>query len=899
MRMLPDKIKRETEEREVRPRSPAHRVRETALRLSAEAGFSPGLTRLGTFSHRGRDSGGRESTSLGAPSRDVNKHGGAQQAAANIKTPKFSGKTPWEVFIAQFELLAVAAGWSEEHKALQLALCLCEDAAACLLLLTEEQRGDYNALVGALQRRFGQYNKPVLLRSEFHNRRRLPGEPLRILAHEVECLCRRAYDSMPPSVQAELARDQFLQALSPKELRMQTQLARPATLSAALELALEREMLAGSSGGADDTHVVRAMSAPVEQMERLSAPIKVRPRRLPLAHQEAADRELCEMMKPGIIEPSDSPSASAVVMVPKKNSPRMRFCVVYRPLNKVTKKDSYPLPRIDESLDLVAGSSWFSTLDLRSGYWQKDRDFIWTQDCQQAFNTLRRSLTESPVLAPPDPTLPFVLDTDASNVGLGAVLSQVGPEGEKVVAYFSRVLNRTGCRYCEKREETERELTTMDGATQLTCRALLVVDAAKWRARQEQDTDLLPVLQWLEKEERPLWDEDPATGEERWQVVVPRSLRSAVLEACHGSTGSGHFGVSKTLRRLRQGYYWDQQRRDVEDFCRSCDACSSYKGPQEQCRAQLQQQPAGDPMERVAVDVMGPFPRTDRGNCYVLVAMDYFTKWPEAYAIPDQEAETVAEALVEGMFSHFGTAETLHSDQGRNFESKVFAAMCECLGIKKTRTTPLHPQSDGLVERFNRTLAQQLAIVKEHQRDWDYHLPLILMAYRSAVQDSTQCTPGLLMLGRELRTPAELAFGKPPDAPEAPPGRDYARRLQDRLDSAHSYAREQLAKAGLRQKRNYDITTKGRHFRAGELVWVYSPKRKKGRCPKLDSSWVGPCSVLERVGEVVYRVQLPPRGRKVALHRHRMAPYRGQSLPSFPEGRVQSSHDPAQRDPQP
>ncbi|CAI5682530.1 unnamed protein product [Oreochromis niloticus] len=290
----------------------------------------------------------------------------------------------------------------------------------------------------------------------------------------------------------------------------------------------------------------------------------------------------------------------------------------------------------------------------------------------------------------------------------------------------------------------------------------------------------------------------------------------------------------------------------------------------------------------------------NRGNRYVLVAMDYFTKWPEAYAIPDQEAETVADVLVEGMFSRFGTSETLHSDQGRNFESKVFAAICERLGIKKTHTTPLHPQSDGLVERFNRTLAQQLAILtSEHQQNWDYHLPLILMPYRSAVQDSTQCTPALLMLGRELRTPAELAFGKSPDTLEAPPGRDYARKLQDRLDSAHSYAREQLAKAGLRQKRNYDITTKGRHFHAGELVWVYSPKRKKGWCPKLDSSWVGPCSILERVGEVVYRVQLPPRGRKVALHRDRMAPYRGQSLPSFPEGRVQSPRDPAQRDPRP
>uniref|UniRef100_A0A8C5DVC8 Integrase catalytic domain-containing protein n=1 Tax=Gouania willdenowi TaxID=441366 RepID=A0A8C5DVC8_GOUWI len=236
--------------------------------------------------------------------------------------------------------------------------------------------------------------------------------------------------------------------------------------------------------------------------------------------------------------------------------------------------------------------------------------------------------------------------------------------------------------------------------------------------------------------------------------------------------------------------------------------------------------------------------------------------------------------LVEGMFSRFGAAETIHSDQGRNFESAVFSTMCERLGMQKTRTTPLHPQSDGLVERFNRTLAKQLAILTaEHQRDWDMHLPLVLLAYRSAVQESTACTPALLMLGRELRTPAEMAFGKPPDTPMVPPGPEYARRLQDRMESAHSFARDQLEKAGMRQKRNYDMKTRGTDFGAGDLVWVYSPKRKKGRCPKLDCHWLGPCEVLEKLGEVVYRVQLPPRGRRVALHRDRLAPYRGDARP--------------------
>ena len=102
---------------------------------------------------------------------------------------------------------------------------------------------------------------------------------------------------------------------------------------------------------------------------RDARPIRMRPRRLPLARQEAADQALWEMQQAGLIEPSDSPWAAAVVMVPKKGG-KCRFCVDYRPLNAVTRKDSYPIPRIDEALDVVAGSSWFSSLDLRSGYFQ-------------------------------------------------------------------------------------------------------------------------------------------------------------------------------------------------------------------------------------------------------------------------------------------------------------------------------------------------------------------------------------------------------------------------------------------------------------------------------------------------------------------------------------------------
>jgi len=106
------------------------------------------------------------------------------------------------------------------------------------------------------------------------------------------------------------------------------------------------------------------------------------------------------------------------------------------------------------------------------------------------------------------------------------------------------------------------------------------------------------------------------------------------------------------------------------------------------------------------------------------------------------------------------------------------------------------------------------------------------MACRSVVQELTACTPALLMMGRELRTPAELAFGRPPDSPDIPPGLEYARRFQDRLESAHMFAQGQQQSAGVRQIRNYDVRVQGRHFLPGELVWVYNPQRKKGRCPE-------------------------------------------------------------------
>ncbi|KAJ8348855.1 hypothetical protein SKAU_G00274440 [Synaphobranchus kaupii] len=270
--------------------------------------------------------------------------------------------------------------------------------------------------------------------------------------------------------------------------------------------------------------------------------------------------------------------------------------------------------------------------------------------------------------------------------------------------------------------------------------------------------------------------------------------------------------------------------------------------------------------------------------------MDYFTKWPEAFAVPDQSAATAAERLVEEMFTRFGAPAELHSDQGHNFESQLLAEVCKRLGMTKTRTTPLHPQSDSLVERFNRTLATQLAILaSQHQRDWDRHLPLVLWAYRSAVQESSQLTPAALMFGQELRTPVDLVFGALPEPEEPSRTREeYYHRLRDRLLVAHDFARKAQASAGFKQKRWYDTRCRGRAFAVGEQVWVYCPERKKGLSPKLRASWRGPGEVVERLSEVVYRIRMPGRGHLVVLHQDRLMPYRPLATPDPAEPEVSS-----------
>ena len=198
----------------------------------------------------------------------------------------------------------------------------------------------------------------------------------------------------------------------------------------------------------------------------------------------------------------------------------------------------------------------------------------------------------------------------------------------------------------------------------------------------------------------------------------------------------------------------------------------------------------GKPFDRVAMDIIGPLPKTDRNNRYILIVVDYFTKHVEAYALADQEATTVARVFLNEFVSRYGVPYMLHTDQAATFESKLFKVLCQMQNIKKTRTTPYHSQCEGQVERMNRTIIDLVKLnVRDATNNWDLNILLTLMAYRSEVQAYTGYTPYFLLYGRKMRLPLDKIY--------RPPERDQSRtenaiEVRTTLDQTYDEARDQL-----------------------------------------------------------------------------------------------------------
>ncbi len=294
-------------------------------------------------------------------------------------------------------------------------------------------------------------------------------------------------------------------------------------------------------------------------------------------------------------------------------------------------------------------------------------------------------------------------------------------------------------------------------------------------------------------------------GEEKLLLVIPRAKVETVIELAHSHPMAGHLGVMNTVQRIRDRFHWPGLDGEVKRFCQACPTCQRTS-PRRPPPSPLIPLPVIEvPFERIGMDLVGPLPKSARGHEHILVILDYATRYPEAIPLRKATAKNIAKELFL-LASRVGIPKEVLTDQGTPFMSRVMADLCQLLQVKQLRTSVYHPQTDGLVERFNKTQKQMLRrVIAEDGRDWDLMIPYVLFRVREIPQASTGFTPFELLFGRQPRGLLDVAR----EAWENQPNQnrslvEHVRNMRERNDRVMPLVREHLVTAQRAQQRLYN-----------------------------------------------------------------------------------------------
>ena len=315
----------------------------------------------------------------------------------------------------------------------------------------------------------------------------------------------------------------------------------------------------------------------------------------------------------------------------------------------------------------------------------------------------------------------------------------------------------------------------------------------------------------------------------RMQLVVPPSCRKMVLEGAHDGYVGGHLGIEKTTDKVSKSYFWSTLLKDVMQYVQTCETCQRKKLAKE--RRPMQDMPMpSSPMEIVGIDTCGPFPVSATGNKYVCTIVDHFSGWPEAYAIPDKSANTIAQLLLNDFIPRHGCPRLVISDQGTEYCNALLNQVHKELGISRIRTSSYHPQSNGKTERFHRVMNEMIQKqISEEQTKWDEILQPCLGAYRMSKNESTKYSPYFVMYGRDPVLPVDTLL----QPRHRYTGEEYVPAMFEHLHNAYAQVASNMQQAREHNKSLISNTAIPSNFKPGDLVYYFDPSVQPGNSTKL------------------------------------------------------------------
>ena len=658
-------------------------------------------------------------------------------------------------------------------------------------------------------------------------------------------------------------------------------------------------------------------------------------------------------------------------------------------LEKLTAISNFPRPTSVDGIRSFLGMAGYYRIYINgfssiarplTDMLKKDKEFEWTEECENSLNTLKQKLTSAPLLAYPDYSRGFIVETDASGIGIGAILSQKDPcTGRlKPIAYASRLLKPAEKNYSTIDREAlavvwalkkfkyvifgyditiltdHKPLCSLfvntlppgrlgrwalciqeygikiqykPGKTNLGADALSrypIVESEndsksngmageQYRINKTETQGLKtkqPPAAWTinsliqnqmkdqifgaiyhyvnfdrdgDKPKVPMGlkldnfllagnilhyketGHGTREGQSLTKVVVPEVLVPRLLKLYHDLPSAGHRGVEATVTRIEEKYVVHRLREKTKSHIESCTKCVQHRSDSRKGAPFYQYQVIPKPFHQVHFDILGPLPKTENGNSYIIVYVDRFTRYTIIDVLKNRSTKSVAQSLFNRVIAEYSTPAVLISDNALELTSRVIEDLCASFGIRKAEITAYVPSANGLVEVANKRILSALrTAINNSQNDWDQMVPYVQVALNTAYHHAIGDTPHYLVFLEDKILPFERMFGET-NGENIQQKSEYEIQRIERKKIAFKAAQDCLLEVEAKYVNKANKKRKATKIREGFRVYIRARTPPK-KSPKLYKKWEGPYRVLKDIGRNRFLVKNLLTGQDKVVH---------------------------------